>query len=195
MKGSDEQILVKAARGEGNANSMVFTGNVQLWRGDAYIKADRLESSGADKRNTRVHAEGGVQSILQAVRATSQKLDYDDALGLAHYQGNVRAQKQDMILESPDVVVNFHDQNLKDITAAGGVKATRADQRGTGDRAVYDAATDSIILTGKNAQVRDKVHGLIQGARLIMKKNGETVSVDGGNGDRTLTQHPINQRK
>ena len=195
MKNPEQQILVKAERGQGNANSMAYSGNVQLWRGDAYIKADRLESSGADKQNMRVHAEGAVQSILQAVRASSQKLDYDETLGTAHYQGNVRAQKQDMILESPDVVVRFHDQNLTDITATGGVRATRADQRGTGDRAVYDAASDSVTLTGKNAQVLDKTHGLIQGARLIMNKNGETVYVDGGGGDRTLTQHPVSNGK
>jgi lipopolysaccharide export system protein LptA len=191
MKNSDQQILVKSARGEGNATSMAYAGNVQLWRGDAYIKADRLESYGQDKQNMRVHAEGSVQSILQAVRASSEKLDYDDTMGIAHYQGKVRAQKDDMIVESPDVTVNFRDQNVTELTATGGVKATRADQLGTGEKAVYDAATDFITLTGKNAQVRDKEHGLIQGARLIMKKNGETVSVENGNGDRTLTRHPV----
>jgi lipopolysaccharide transport protein LptA len=139
----------------------------------------------------RVHAEGSVQSILQSVRANSEKLDYDDTMGVAHYQGKVHAQKDDMVMESPDVTVNFRDRNLTDLTATGGVKATRADQHGVGDKAVYEAATDVITLTGKNAQVRDKEHGLIQGARLIMKKTGETVSVESGNGDRTLTQHPV----
>jgi lipopolysaccharide export system protein LptA len=195
MKNSDQQLLVKAARGEGNANSMAYAGNVQLWRGDAYIKADRLESYGQDKQSMRVHAEGSVQSILQSVRANSDKLDYDDTQGVAHYQGEVRIQKDDMIMESPDVTVNFHDGSVTDVTGTGGVKATRADQHGVGDKAVYDAATDVITLTGKNAQVRDKEHGLIQGARLIMKKNGETVSVESGNGDRTLTQHPVKSDK
>ena len=195
IKNSDQQVLVKAAHGEGNGNSMAYSGNVQLWRGDAYIKGDRLESSGQEKQNMRVHAEGGVQSILQAVRANSEKLDYDDTMGIAHYQGKVHAQKDDMIMDAPDVTVHFQDQNVTDLTATGGVKATRADQVGNGEKAVYESATDNITLTGKNAQVRDKEHGLIQGARLIMKKNGETVSVEGGNGDRTLTQHPVANTK
>jgi lipopolysaccharide export system protein LptA len=195
MKNSDQQVLVKAQQGDGNADSMTYTGNVRLWRGDAYIRADRLESRGEDKEKMRLHAEGSVQSILNGVRATSEKLDYDDTMGVAHYAGKVRAQKDDMVLESPDLNVSFRDQNLTDITATGGVKATRGDQRGTGEKAVYDAAADTITLTGKNAQVRDKQHGLIQGARLIMKKNGETATVEGGNGDRTLTQHAVRNDK
>ena len=195
MKNSDGQLLVKSAHAVGNPESMLYTGNVQLWRGDAYIKADRLEAQGKEKQNTRVHAEGKVQSILQAVRANSDKLDYDDAQGLAHYMGNVRAQKQDMILESPDVTVNFRDNNVTKMTATGGVRVTRADQRGTGERAVYDAGTDIVTLTGKNAQARDKEHGLVQGARLIMKKNGETAAVESGNGERTVTQHPVQNKK
>ena len=81
------------------------------------------------------------------------------------------------------------------MAASGGVAVTRADQRGTGERAVYDAATDSITLTGKNAQVRDKAHGLVQGARLIMKAKGEIVTVESGNGDRTMTQHHVENWK
>jgi lipopolysaccharide transport protein LptA len=112
-------------------------------------------------------------------------------VGMAHYVGDVRAQKDDMVLEAPDVTVHFLDQNLNDLTATGGVTALRADQRGMGDTAVYEALTDAITLTGKNAQVRDKQHGVIQGSRLIMKKDGQTVSVEGGNGERTLTQHGV----
>ncbi len=191
MKNSEQQLLVKADYGEGNADSMLYTGGVRLWRGDAYIRADRLESRGQDKQKMRVHAEGNVQSILQAVRANSEKLDYDDTQGVAHYAGKVHAQKDDMVLDAPDITVNFQNQNLTDLTATGGVTATRADQRGIGEKAVYVAAMDTITLTGKNAQVRDKEHGLIQGSRLIMKKNSQAVSVEGGNGDRTLTQHPV----
>jgi len=194
-KNSDGQLLVKARRAEGKAEMMRHTGNVELWRGDVYIKADRLDAVGHEKQQMRVHAEGNVQSILQAVRTRSDKLDYDDTSGSAHYLGAVHAQKQDMIMDSPDVTVRFRDGNVTEITAIGGVQAARAGQRGTGERAVYDAATDSITLSGKNAQARDKEHGLVQGARLVMKKNGETVSVESGIGERTLTQHPVTNNK
>jgi lipopolysaccharide transport protein LptA len=194
MKNSDERVLVKAAKAEGGSNSMLYTGNVQLWRGDTYVKAERLTASG-DQENSKVHAEspgaGRVQSNLQNVRATSNALDYDQAGGTIHYTGNVEARKQDMIVVTPEMTVHFRDNNVTDMTASGGVKVTREDQIGTGERAVYDAATDSVTLTGKNAQVRDRERGLMQGPSVTMRNKAQNVVVQGAAAERTTTQHPV----
>jgi lipopolysaccharide export system protein LptA len=160
MKSGGEPILVKAARADGDADSVLYTGNVQLWRGEAYVKADRLEAVGQGGANSRVHAEalpgGAVQSNLQNIRAVSDALDYDDARGVIHYMGHVQGRKQDMMIETPEMTVSLQDQAVREIAASGGVLVTRADQRGTGERAVYDAATDVVTLSGKDAQVHDK---------------------------------------
>jgi lipopolysaccharide transport protein LptA len=193
MKNSDERVLIKAAKAEGGSNSMLYTGNVQLWRGDTYVKAERLTASG-DQENSKVHAEspgGRVQSNLQNVQAKSDLLDYDQAGGSIHYTGNVEARKQDMIVVTPEMTVHFRDNNVTDMTASGGVKVTREDQIGTGERAVYDAATDIVTLTGKNAQVRDREHGLMQGPSVTMRNKGQNVVVQGGAAERTTTRHPV----
>jgi len=200
IKNAQQPILIKAARAEGASDSILYTGNVQLWRGDAYIRAERLNASAQAQQNSKLHAEaapgGKVQSHLQKVLAVSDTLDYDDARGVVHYLGHVRAQNQDVILETPDMVVNFRDSNVTEIVASGGVVVTRADQRGTGDRAVYDASTDLVTLTGKNAEVRDKEHGLVQGSELTMNNKGQTVSVTASTGQHTVTKHPVkNERK
>ncbi len=200
MKNPNDQVLVKAARAEGSGDSILYIGGVQLWREDAYIKSDRLSANRAPNGQTgKMHAEGAnggkVQSILKNIRATSDILDYDDSSGVVHYLGHVRAQKQDMILEAPDMTVNFRDKNVTEIVASGGVIVTRADQRGTGDQAVYDAATDVVTLTGKPAEVRDKERGLSQGAKLTLRDKGQTATVESGNGQRTVTKHPIKNDK
>ena len=199
MKNPNQRVLVKAARAEGGADSMFYTGSVQLWREDTYIKAERLKAKGQGEQNLTVHAEaapgGKVESYIQNIRATSDTLDYDDSSGVMKYLGHVEAKKQDMILETPDLTANFRDGNVTEIVASGGVVVTRVDQRGTGERAVYDAATDVVTLTGKNAQVRDKEHGLVQGSTLVMKNKGQTMSVTGGNGERTVTKHPVKNDK
>jgi LPS export ABC transporter protein LptC/lipopolysaccharide transport protein LptA len=195
LKNSDQQTLVKAARAEGGAESMLYTGSVQLWRGDTYIKADRLTASGKGEQNSKVYAEavegGKVQSTLKNVRSSSDTLDYDEAAESIHYTGRVHAQKQDMIVEAPDVIVHFHDQNVTDIVATGGVKVTREDQIGNGERATYDAMTDIVTLTGKNAHVYDPEHGTTQGATLTMRNKDKNVLVQSGNGERTVTQHRV----
>src|SRR5262249_33369542 len=166
IKNPQQPVLIKAARAEGGSDSVLYTGNVQLWRGDAYINAERLNASAQAQQNSKLHAEaapgGKVQSYLQNVRGVSDTLDYDATVGVIRYLGHVRAQKQDVILETPDMIVNFRDNDVTDIVASGGVVVTRTDQRGTGDRGVYDARTDVVTLSGNNAQVRDKEHGLLQ---------------------------------
>jgi LPS export ABC transporter protein LptC/lipopolysaccharide transport protein LptA len=191
----EDQVLVRAGRAEGGSDSIMYTGNVQLWRGDAYIKSERLNAAGQPGQKGKLHAEaaqgGKVQSNLKNVRATSDTLDYDDTLDVIRYRGHVRAQKQDMILEAPSVDVNFRDNNVTEMVASGGVNVTRADQRGTGERVVWDAATDVVTLTGKDAQVRDKENGLVQGSTLTIKNKGQTASVESSNGERTTTKHPV----
>ncbi|HEY2384590.1 MAG TPA: LPS export ABC transporter periplasmic protein LptC [Terriglobia bacterium] len=199
MKNSDEQILVKAARAEGGSDSMLYTGSVQLWRGDTYIKSDRLKASGMGDQNSKVHAEaapgGKVQSTLQNVRSTSDTLDYDQDGGTIHYTGHVSARKQDMIVEAPDMVVHFRDNMVTDMVATGGVKVTREDQIGTGDRAVYEAATNLVTLNGKPAKVRDIEHGLLQGPTAEMRNKGQNVLVQSKDGEHTVTQHPVKKQQ
>jgi LPS export ABC transporter protein LptC/lipopolysaccharide transport protein LptA len=194
--GEPERVVVKATHAEGNADSMFYTGNVRLWRGEAYIAAERLKALGQGQQNAKIHAEGvpgkKVESRLQNIRATSDTLDYDDAAGLIRYLGGVRAQKQDMILETPDMTVHSRDGTVTEIVASGGVMVKRVDGSGSGEKAVYDAATDLVTFTGNPAQVRDKEHGSVQGSTFTMNNKGETVSVTAGNGGRTITKHPVN---
>jgi len=198
MKNSDERVLVKAARAEGGSDAMLYTGNVQLWRGDTYVKAERLTASG-DQQNSKVHAEstgkGQVQSNLQNVRATSDSLDYDQTAGTIRYVGNVRAQKQDMIVTAPEMTVHFRDKDVTEIAASGGVKVTREDQTGNGECALYDAATDVVTLTGKPAQVLDRERGWSKGPTVTMRKKEKSVLIQGGRGERTTTQHPVKKQE
>jgi lipopolysaccharide transport protein LptA len=197
MTSTDDPVLVKAGRAEGGADAVVYTGKVELWRGEVYVKADRIDASqsAAAQQNSHVIAEAlpgnQVRSYLQTIRATSDKLDFDDNTGIIHYTGHVHAQKQDMILDTPDMVVNSQNNKVTDMVASGGVVVTWKARTGTGDRAVYEAATDAVTLTGKNAKVRDKKDGLVQGAKLLMKNKGETDVVESGNGDRTQSSHSM----
>jgi lipopolysaccharide transport protein LptA len=190
-KNSGEPVLVRSSRAQGAGDTIIYTENVQLWRGNnTNIKAQRLEASTKDNRFT---ADGKVESKFEAIRASSDKLDYDDSRGEAHYTGNVRAQKQDMILQTRDMRVKLgqKDKDVEEIVGTGGVVVTRGEQRGTGDRAVYNAQTDVVTLTGKPAEVHDKEHGSAQGDRLTMMRGGDTMAVESENGGRAVTKHPV----
>jgi lipopolysaccharide export system protein LptA len=187
-KNSAEPILVTSSRAEGGAETITYTQNVQLWRGTSYIQAERLDAS---SRNNSLHAEGRVRSSIQGVRATSDKLDYDDASRLAHYTGSVRAEKQGTILQTGAMTARLRDKDVEQIIATGGVIVTQGDRRGTGEQAVYELKSESVTLTGENAEVSDKEQGTVHGTRLVMSTKGERMAAEGGKSGRSVTRHTV----
>jgi lipopolysaccharide transport protein LptA len=187
-KGSAEPVLVTAARAEGGADTIIYSQGVQLWRGAAHIQAERLEVS---SRNNSLRAAGQVRSSIEGVRATSDTLEYDDASRIAHYAGNVRAEKQDMILLSRDMTARLRDKDVEQIVATGGVVVVQGDRRGSGEQAVYESKTESVVLTGQNAQVSDKEQGNVNGTRLVMSTKGDSMAAEGGTSGRSVTKHKV----
>src|SRR5262245_8740401 len=183
-----EPVLVTAASAEGGADTINYSQNVQLWRGTAYIQADRLQAS---SRSNGLHAEGHVRSTIEGVRATSDKLDYDDSSRTAHYAGAVKAEKQGMILQTRDMTARLRDKDVEQIVATGGVVVTQGDRRGKGEQAVYDVKTDSVTLTGANAEVYDKEEGTVHGTRLVMSTKGNSMAAEGQRGGRAVTRHTV----
>jgi hypothetical protein len=53
--------------------------------------------------------------------------------------------------------------------------------------------SDSVTLTGKNAEVRDRQRGTVQGSRII-RSSGDKMTVESGNKDRAVTTYPIKKR-
>ena len=187
-RSAPEPVLVTAGTAEGGAETINYAQNVQLWRGAAYIQAERLQVS---SRNNSLHAEGRVRSSIEGVRATSDKLDYDDASRTAHYAGAVRAEKQGMILQTRDMTARLRDKDVEQIVATGDVVVTQGDRRGTGEKAVYEVKTESITLTGPNAEVYDKEQGTVHGTRLVMNTKGDSMAAEGQTGGRAVTRHTV----
>lgn len=188
-KRSDEPVLVTAGRVEGKADSLLYMDDVQLWRANAYVQASRLEIFSHDNS---LHAEGDVQSNIGQVRALCDKLDYDDAGHIAHYAGNVRAQRKDMVLRAGNMILKLRDKDVEEITITDGVVVEQGSRQGLGDKGVYDAATQSVTLTGQNAEVRDTERGVVRGSRLVMKTNGDSATVEGGS-NQSVTRHTIEE--
>jgi LPS export ABC transporter protein LptC/lipopolysaccharide transport protein LptA len=187
-RNTPEPVLVTAGTAEGGADNINYAQNVQLWRGTAYIQAEHLLVS---SRNNSLHAEGRVRSSIEGVRATSDKLEYDDASRIAHYEGAVRAEKQGMILQTRDMTARLRDKDVEQIVATGDVVVTQGDRRGKGEKAVYEVKTESITLTGPNAEVYDKEQGTVRGTQLVMNTKGDSLAAEGQTGGRVVTRHTV----
>jgi lipopolysaccharide transport protein LptA len=188
-----EKILVKAARAEGDSDKVVYTGTVQspvqLWRDDAWISAERLDAS---SKENRFRASGSVQSRMNKVRASSETLDYDDAQKTAVYTGKVSAQQRKMLVETDSMTVSIMGNAVSKIVARRNVVVKQGNQQGTGDEATYDAASETVVMTGSSARFVDKPQGIdVKGPRLVISTSGEKMSVQSTGQQRTTTKYKV----
>jgi lipopolysaccharide transport protein LptA len=187
-----DPVLITSDEAQGNDGAILYTGNVRFWRGNAYIEAGRLRASNVANRLTAV-AEENVKSTFESVRTSSDRLEYDDNRRLATYSGNVKARKQSMEIDTRNLVLTLAEKSndVVEIRANGAVVVTRGDQRGTGEAAVYTAATDEVTLTGKPARVVDKQRGDLEGVRFVMNEKTSRITVEGDPSGRATATRKI----
>jgi lipopolysaccharide transport protein LptA len=197
-----QPALVTSKTAHGNSDTVYYDGGVQLWRQTAYVRSEHLklvslQRSGQDVHH-ELHAEGNVKSNLGMVLASAEKLDYDESSDVAHYTGNVHARKQDMLMNSADMVVKMVDNEVSEIVSSGKVSTELSStHHGSGDHAVYEAKTDVVTLTGPNAQMTDPDRGLVRGSRItvmnVSDKKLDKMKVESDKSERALSQQKVKQ--
>jgi lipopolysaccharide export system protein LptA len=85
----------------------------------------------------------------------------------------------------------LRDKDVEQIVATGDVVITQGDRRGKGEQAVYEVKTESVTLTGANAEVYDKEQGTVRGTRLVMNTKGDSMAAEGQRGGRAITRHTV----
>lgn len=203
---SGERVLITADSAVQTDDHVTYTGKerekVHLYRGVGSIEADKVEGP-VGAKVFKATATGRVFSTLNNIRAWSDRLDYDDGTHLAHYNGSVTALKQDMKITAADMLVRlnaddpkssseFTESSVQEITAKEKVIVTRSASRGTGDQAVYDADTQRVVLTGKNAEVTNGEGTTTSGPRITVNVSGDKMNVVEGTGSpRAVTTHRV----
>jgi lipopolysaccharide export system protein LptA len=77
------------------------------------------------------------------------------------------------------------------LIASGHVTVTSGGRRGTGERLVYTSETGEYVLTGTGAlppRMNDPVRGTVTGEALVFHSFDDSVSVEGGGGQKTTTE-------
>jgi len=194
------------------ASRLVFTGVVRGWQGERNLSAERivvdqeehlLEAS--ENVSTRFPRETGLPAAAAAdyVQIASDRLDYDDATGLAVYTGEVTARLAEGWLESErvEVLLSAESREIREIRASGSVvlevHSTSEDEMarpfsGTADRLVYTPAESTLVLYGDQspAAVRriGSGGGTTTGRVLTYHLDSGSLDVDsGGQGGRIRT--------
>jgi lipopolysaccharide export system protein LptA len=125
----------------------------------------------------------GFTSKKDPIQITSQKLDFDYKNRRTVFRGDVDVIQGDVHLQSDTLTVDYAQvgdkQELKAATAEGHVTITQGPKKATGNHAVFDQATRTVVLTG-NA-VLEEGSNQVNGDRIVVHPDESRMEVLGEN--------------
>jgi lipopolysaccharide export system protein LptA len=209
MLGSADPIHVTGSSATMNSSTGVarYT-KARLWQGPNIVEAPTISF---DRTKRSLQAQGGqggrVASVfvqkdkngkLTPVNVTSDRLSYVDAERRAVFSGNVVVHAQDAMITSATVQVillpkkgqaeNQSASQLERIEAQGDIKIEQGSRKATGNKLVYTAAEEKMVLTGtpeKLPSIFDAERGQISGDSLTFFTHDGRVLVDSGETSKT----------
>jgi lipopolysaccharide export system protein LptA len=212
MLGSADPIHVTGSSANLNsATGVARYTKARLWQGPNIVEAPTISF---DRTKRGLQAQGGqgghVASVfvqkdkngkLTPVNVTSDRLSYVDAERRAVFSGNVVVRAQDATISSASVQVILLPKNgqaenqsasqLERIEAQGDIKIEQGSRKAAGNKLVYTAAEEKMVLTGtpgKLPSIFDAERGQISGDSLTFFTHDGRVLV--GNGETSKTEIP-----
>ncbi len=185
-----------------------YTGDARAWQDDNFVRADKLIIR---RESKRMEGEGHVQTALYQARAkdiagaravvpvfaTSNRMFYSEADRLLHYEGavDIKQGTERITGESSDVFLAKDTNEMERTVAQRDVVLTQPGRKGTGERAEYTAADETVVLTGTPARVEDAEQGTSEGRRLTVYLRENRVVADSAGASpatgRVRTTHKI----
>lgn len=204
-------IVADSAEFQHETGVGVYAGNARAWQDDNFLKADRIILRREQKR---MEGEGRVQSALYQARrkeasgarivvpvfASSTRMFYSEPERLLHYEGDVDIKQgtERITAHAADVHLSAETYEAETTIAQGSVVVTQPGRRGTGDRAQYTAADETVVLTGNPARVEDAQQGSSESGRLTVYLRESRIVSDGGgnrqNSGRVRSTHKVKKQ-
>lgn len=173
----------------------VYTGEVRAWQEENYISSDRMELY---REGSRMVAKGNVSSAFwqkkaaserdRVVYATSREMEYSDAERVVIYTGNVKMRQVEERLDAEQVRI-YLDKATNDVSRIEAIEHVVVRQPGRsaeGDRAEYNASTDTTIITGNNARAVSEREGSVTGRRLTLVGGSDKIFADDQRGTKRI---------
>jgi lipopolysaccharide export system protein LptA len=215
MLGSADPIHVTGSSATMNsATGVARYAKARLWQGPNIVEAPTISF---DRTKRSLQAQGGqgsrVASVfvqkdkngkLTPVSVTSDRLSYVDAERRAVFSGNVVVRAQDVTITSATVQVillpnkslaqNQAASQLDRIEAQGDIKIEQGSRKASGNKLVYTAAEEKMVLTGtpdKLPSIFDAERGQISGDSLTFFTHDGRVLVGRGETSKAETPNRI----
>lgn len=127
----------------------------------------------------------GSLAAASQTRITGDTFVIDEANGTATFSGNVVVERTGLTVWAAKVLIEYGaggPEDVRNFTATGRVRIKTPDQDATGDRAVFDPASNQLRMTG-NVEVVNAT-GTLNGPELIVNLNDNSTIFRGGSSGR-----------
>lgn len=131
-------------------------------------------------------------SRKEPIEVTSNRLEFDYKQRRTWFRGDVLVKQGDIVLRSDTLTVTYagegDQQKLEEVLAEGHVTITQGARRATGDRAVFDDRTRTLVLTGR--AVLQEGPNQLNGDTIIVYPDESRMEVKGENSRVKLVIFP-----
>jgi lipopolysaccharide export system protein LptA len=192
----DGPVRVEAREGffREEPRGVLFRGEVRAWQGKNLLLADDLRAD-QDGAGQRLTATGSVRTVWVPeeraprpgavetggpLEVTAQTLRYDKASEELVYEGDVRADQQQRVLECRRLVVELTtggEAERMTCTGAARLDDRQAGNRARGETAVYDLATRTVTMTGEPVTLTKADGATVAGGRVVYSLDSGTARV------------------
>ena len=196
FSGSSRPVYITAGAADFDhaAETAVYRQNARAWQDDNYLRAETISIS---QKESRLSAQGGVQSMLtsvsagnaskQPVHASAARMNYVRSSGLLRYEEGVEIkQGTDRITGAVANIYLDEKNELTQTVVENQVVITQPGRKATGDYAQYIAANETVLLRGSPARVNDSVRGSSEGSEVLVHMREDRV-VGQGKSERDPT--------
>lgn len=127
------------------------------------------------------------------LHVTSDQMIALKETSMVEFVGNVRATHQDSVMLADSIKVYFNEtsktdgdnpqSNVKKIVSTGNVRYTAGDRQAFADQAVYTAADETLVLTGKSPKLQTG-ESFVTGKKITLYRNDDKVLVESDGSQR-----------
>lgn len=206
------QLAAERMRADKEKGWARYEGKARMWQGENRLEATAIELFRSPEK---LVAEGNVSGLFleapaepqpekptaprRAVTVNSERFTYVEAERRGVFEGRVVARNNFGTLTAPRLEVflaangGTGSERLERAHAMGGVRIEQGTRQATSEEAEYSAAAQTVVLWGGAPTILDPERGTTSGARLTLFLADGRISVDSGEGRRTVTRRPWTQ--
>jgi lipopolysaccharide transport protein LptA/LPS export ABC transporter protein LptC len=201
LLGNDAPVIMTARFFDYEAKTRTarYREDALLRSGRDEIRAPEIRHQEDEAGKRRLHAAGGVVSLLHPRPAPGEKLAgavegraaemlYDEVKGQIVYKGDVTLRQGDIATRSPQatLVLTADGTGVEKLTAGEPVEFRQGTRVATGSRGTYTPASGSVELMGEHVELKDATQQ-VRGRALTFNLRDDRVTVDGREQMRTET--------